>query len=71
RYWVLGAADPREGTQLEELDDRGRLKLLEQAGWRVDYLDYPDEPEADGLPTDIALSNERLRASLSVSRWRL
>lgn len=71
RYWVLGVADPREDVQHEELDGQGRLQLLEQSGWRIDYLDYDESPESAGLPTSISLSNQRLRASLDVNRWRL
>ena len=69
RYWIVGAPVP-DGAPLEmELDDRGRLARLEQAGWTVVYERYG---AVDGLslPERIRFSNESVDATVIVRRWK-
>lgn len=68
RYWALGL--PMSGTPAEyAFDDGGRLAVLEQAGWRLDYLEYM---EVDGiwLPQRVQLDDGEHRALLRIDRWR-
>lgn len=37
-YWILGL--PAPGSYHHEMDGAGRLSVLQQGGWRVQYLDY-------------------------------
>lgn len=39
KYWLTGAPDPTVPMEVE-LDGRGRLKTLRQAGWDVRFLEY-------------------------------
>ncbi|MGI9304532.1 MAG: lipoprotein insertase outer membrane protein LolB [Gammaproteobacteria bacterium] len=68
RYWVLGVPDPDGIANRTEWDDVGRLRALEQSGWKVDYVRYAAESE---LPDRIALSAEGVKLKLVVRDWRL
>lgn len=69
RYWVIGLPDPRDPPHIE-LDDRGRIAHLQQAGWKVDFRRYQS---VDGvqLPEKIFMENKDLRVRMVVQRWRL
>lgn len=73
RYWVLGIPGPDRAGQSQrryKLDDRGRLAVLEQAGWLVDYEGYQDfEPVS--LPEKISVAGHDLRVKLVVDSWEL
>ena len=60
RYWIVGAPALDGATSKMELDDRGRLARLEQAGWTVIYERY-------GILDDLALP-ERIRFSSESSK---
>ena len=69
RYWIVGAPVP-DGAPLEmELDDRGRLARLEQAGWTVVYERYGTVGGLS-LPERIRFSNESVDATVVVRRWK-
>jgi len=65
--WVRGraAARPAPEPTRERRDERGRLAELEQAGWRIRYLDY-----TDALPSRLALSFPGLELRLAISEWK-
>ena len=67
-YWVRGVSWPQSGKPVEERDGLGQLKLLQQAGWRVAYLDW-SPAGVRGLPSKLDLQGERLRIRLVVERW--
>ena len=66
--WVRGrpAAGSGEITQARR-DAQGRLVLLEQAGWRIEYLAYED---GGGLPTRLRLTYPALELRLVIAEWR-
>ena len=69
RYWIVGAPVPDVAPSKMELDDRGRLARLEQAGWTVVYEQYG---AVDGLslPERIRFSNASVDATVVVRRWK-
>ncbi len=69
RYWLRGIPDPEQVYASMELDDLGRLKQLNQAGWLIDYNRYYDgEPS---LPAFIKISNTTLNANIVIDHWAL
>ena len=75
-YWVRGVPVP-DLPAIRELDDVGRLKLLRQQGWEVQYQEYV---QADGydLPNRFTLTYAPEQASfempamevrLVIDRW--
>lgn len=69
RYWVLGLPDP-VGQRVIQLDDRGRLAHLQQAGWQVRFLGY-QKVDGQQLPERIFMQNGDLRVRLAIERWRV
>ena len=70
RYWIVGAAVPDVAPSKLELDDLGRLALLEQAGWTVVYERY-DTVDGLSLPERIRFSNASVDATIVVRRWKV
>jgi len=68
-WWVRG--EPVPGTQpaAAERDERGRLTLLDQDGWRVAYLYYPPG-EQGGLPRRLDLKSGAQEIRLLIDGWR-
>ena len=62
--WVRGRASEKYPARVQRGDD-GRLQSLEQAGWRVDYLEY-----RDGLPARLRLSYPGIDLRLAISEWK-
>lgn len=62
--WVRGKPSPNAPAR-EERDPEGRLRLLEQRGWRVDYLAYED-----GKPARLRLAYQGVELRLAISQWR-
>ena len=69
RYWVRGMPDPAQEVGSLELDAKGRLQHLSQAGWDIDYNRYHEGPPA--LPAWIEISSATLNAKIIVDRWFL
>lgn len=76
RYWVIGLPVPDEAARTE-VDDWGRLSILEQEGWRIGFLEYMDAGAYE-LPrrlfiqrTARAGSEEPLEARLVIESWTL
>ena len=70
RYWFVGAPVPDVAPSKLELDDLGRLALLEQAGWTVVYERY-DTVDGLSLPERIRFSNASVDATIVVRRWKV
>ncbi len=70
RYWILGLHVPGSAVGAREFDAYGRLKTLEQSGWRIQYLDYS---WVDGvyLPSRLNLEHPELSARIAVRTWQL
>lgn len=69
RHWVLGLPAPGP-VERRVLDAAGRLRLLAQAGWSIDY-DHYREDAGLALPTRMTLRRGELRLRLVVDRWTL
>lgn len=69
RFWMRGIPDPDQVYASLELDDQGRLKQLNQAGWLIDYNRYHDSKPA--LPAYIKISNTTLNANIVIDHWTL
>lgn len=69
RYWLLGIPDPSQTHDSLVLDEYGRLKQLDQAGWLIDYSRYLEG--APVLPALIQISNSTLKANIKVDRWTI
>ncbi|HSS66708.1 MAG TPA: lipoprotein insertase outer membrane protein LolB [Gammaproteobacteria bacterium] len=70
RYWILGLPVPEAEVLSRELDVYGRIRRLEQSGWRIEYLDYVQVDGVD-LPSRLDLRHPRLSARVAVRRWQL
>ena len=70
RYWIVGAPALDGATSKMELDDRGRLARLEQAGWTVIYERYGILDDL-ALPERIRFSSESVEAAVVVRRWKV
>jgi len=67
RYWMLGVPAPG-GEPHETVDPEGRLLVLEQDGWHVDYSDYR-VALAESVPARVTLTRGPLRVRLIVDGW--
>jgi outer membrane lipoprotein LolB len=68
-HWVL--ALPAADSQAEiERDAAGRIAVLRQDGWEVNYQRYAGEA-ADSLPSRLQLSRDNLQVQLLIDEWEL
>ncbi len=65
--WVLGMQDNDRAAQVER-DDAGRISVLNQSGWEINYLQYSGEA-ADSLPSRMLLNHEDLKIRLLIDEW--
>ncbi len=70
RYWILGLPVPDAEVYSRELDVYGRIRRLEQSGWRIEYLDYVLVDGVD-MPSKLELQHPHLSARIAVRRWQL
>jgi outer membrane lipoprotein LolB len=62
--WVRGrASDP--SLAKAERGPEGRLRSLEERGWKIDYLEYQGE-----LPSRMRLTYQDIELRLAISRWK-
>lgn len=77
-YWIRGLPIP-EVASAEEIDEYGRLRLLRQLGWDIEFLSY-DRVGAHQLPSKLFLArrlpghaadadNARIEVRLVVNSW--
>ncbi|HEC73035.1 MAG TPA: outer membrane lipoprotein LolB, partial [Methylophaga aminisulfidivorans] len=57
------------GVDNKTLDEQGRLKTLQQAGWEVEYLRYVPF-ENTTMPGKIFITHPGLNVRLIISDWR-
>lgn len=67
RYWILGQPAPALPSQ-HRLDDQGRLLVLQQGGWRLDYPAYIDAAGLS-LPRRLDATQDDRRLKLIIDRW--
>ncbi len=68
RYWMLGIPAPGSAA-VETLDEHGRLRILEQSGWRVQFGDYAAVAEHD-LPHLLEASYGEQGVRFVIRAWR-
>lgn len=69
--WVQGRPAPAaQGPARARRDDQGRLAVLEQAGWRIEYLAYSSVPDSQDLPTRLRLTYPAIELRLAIGEWR-
>jgi outer membrane lipoprotein LolB len=66
--WALGRPTQAPITQ-QQWDASGKLTLLEQQGWKIEYLEYQDKM-AVPLPQKITLRRENILLKLVVEQWQ-
>ncbi|MGD8594066.1 MAG: lipoprotein insertase outer membrane protein LolB [Gammaproteobacteria bacterium] len=70
RLWVMGLPDGnREISQLR-FDEIGRIQLLEQYHWQIQYLQYQQVGALD-LPRKISLQNDKLDLRIVIDQWEI
>jgi outer membrane lipoprotein LolB len=65
--WVLAMPDDEPGADIRR-DDAGRISLLSQAGWQVQYLRYADAAP-DSLPSRLKLDSGDLHLQILIDEW--
>jgi len=69
-YWIRGIPDPGAKVTRLLLDERGRIRAMEQSGWQVTYIQYSNQGMFE-LPGRIALANGKLKLRLVIKTWTL
>ena len=67
QYWVKGLPDPTEPSVLEG-DSQGRLTVMEQNGWLIEYPRYTQIASLD-LPARIKARQDDLKVQVVVRQW--
>ena len=62
--WVRGRPSDRNSAKAEYGPD-GRLRSLEERGWKIDYLEYEG-----ALPSRMRLAYQNIELRLAVSQWK-
>lgn len=65
--WAVGRPTQAPVTQ-QQWDDSGKLTLLEQQGWKIEYLEYKEQLGV-ALPQKISLRRENILLKLVVEEW--
>lgn len=68
-WWARGLAAPG-GTEVLELDEKGRPTLLVQAGWSVEYGRY-QMVDGQDLPARLSARRDSARVKLAIREWKL
>ncbi len=67
RYWLMGQPAPEIGGSVL-IDQQGRVRRIEQAGWQVQLTDYQAH-SGFSLPGRITASGKGARLTLLVRDW--
>jgi outer membrane lipoprotein LolB len=68
-YWVRGIAAPGS-VQGKKYDEAGRLQVLRQSGYTIEYQQYTSVGKAV-LPTSIRLQGNGVFMKLIIKQWRV
>jgi outer membrane lipoprotein LolB len=66
-HWVRGLASPGTGA-VAERDPAGRLSILSEQGWRVEFTEY-FEAQDERLPRSLVLSRPEFELKLRIDSW--
>ena len=66
-YWVRGL--PAPGVRVVQRDQQGRLKVLKQQGWQINYLSYQNVKGID-LPKLMRLRRSSLQIKIVIKQWQ-
>lgn len=69
RWWVRGLPAPAIPA-VTEVDGAGRLQVLEQRGWRVEYREYVAVGDY-ALPSRLTIEGEGVRLKFAIQDWTL
>lgn len=67
RYWALGLPAPQSASHIE-LDADGRIAVLEQDGWRLEYDEYLPAGTVS-LPRRLRATHAEVTLKLIADRW--
>lgn len=62
--WVRGRPSDKSGAKAE-YDAEGRLRLLEERGWKIEYQEYEGK-----LPSRMRLTYPDIELRLAISQWK-
>jgi len=62
--WIQGHASPDTPVRLEKAPD-GKLRALEQRGWKVEYQEYDGQ-----RPSHMRLTYQGVELRLAITHWR-
>jgi outer membrane lipoprotein LolB len=68
-YWMLGVPAPGSVATVVDAEAEPR-RVIEQAGWRIDYDAYTSVPGA-ALPRRFTAAREGVRVKVIVDSWTL
>lgn len=70
RWWMTGRLQPGANA-VSTLDEAGRIKEIEQDGWRVRFLDYADVGAGLDLPAKMRLEHAEVTIKLVLRAWQV
>lgn len=68
RDWVRGVPYSKAAIDNQQLDEQGRLTLLKQAGWTIEFLRYVPF-ESYSMPSKVFMKHPDLSVRLVVTDW--
>lgn len=69
-YWVRGLPDPELLVTDQELDEQGRITVMQQQDWKISIKRYVNADEIY-LPSKIFVHREQFRLRLVVHKWSI
>lgn len=69
-YWMRGIPNWKIDNEKQNIDEFGRLALLQQDGWRVRYKEYSKVGQHE-LPQKTFISGHDLKIKIFVDEWDL
>lgn len=71
RFWMRGVPSPLESlTGQPELDQAGRVKSMEQSGWKISYNGYRKVAGFE-LPVKILMEHKELSVKVVIRKWQI
>ena len=70
KYWVRGLSNPDVPIEHQLFDEQGRLKDIQQSGWRISILRYTTIDNIY-LPEKIFMHHDRFKLKLVIQQWNL
>ncbi len=68
KYWIRGIPSPATNHQQLRLDDKGRLKSMEQSDFKISVTRYT-ELGAISLPKKLSIKNDDLQLKAVIQSW--